>query len=128
MAFLQAQAIGNLGKDPEMNYTPSGVAVTKFSIAINQKQGDKETTTWLNCTAWRQAAETLNTHLHKGDQIFVQGPLTIREYTTKDGRKGTSVEITVDKFSFLGGKKATSEPGAGDTVDPLGDLDNEHPF
>ncbi len=51
MAFLQLTAIGNVGREPEMSYTPNGIAVTKFSLAINTKQGDKEVTTWLNCVA-----------------------------------------------------------------------------
>jgi single-strand DNA-binding protein len=53
MSLAQIILIGNTGRDPEMSYTPNGVAVTKFSLAVSRKQADKEITTWYNCSAWR---------------------------------------------------------------------------
>lgn len=122
----QVQLIGNVGKDPEMTYTPNGVAVTKFSLAVNKKRGENEETTWFNIIAWRGLAETLNEHVEKGQQLFVQGELVIRAYTTKDGRAGTSVEVIVDKFSFVG-KKTSNGSNGHDTVDPLEELEKS-PF
>jgi len=113
-----------------MNYTPDGTAVTKFSIAVSRKVKDAEETTWYNCTAWRNLAEMLSKHLKKGQMVFVQGDLNVRQYTTKDGRNGVSQDVTIDKVQFAGGKKEesstnTSKSDAFD--DSLGDLE-DHPF
>jgi single-strand DNA-binding protein len=135
MSFAQVQLLGNTGRDPEMSYSPNGDAVTKFSIAVTRKTKEKEVTTWFNCIAFRNQAETINHYVHKGDMVFVQGTLDVRQYTTKDGRNGTALDVLVDKFAFAGGKKGT---GTGATItplhgdeglpdDPLGDLE-DHPF
>ena len=134
MSFTQVQLIGNVGKSPEMSYTPAGIAVTKFSLAVNKRkpggkeQGEQGDTTWYNITAFRGLAETLNQYVEKGSQLFIQGELDVRTYTTRDGKQGFSLDVIVDKFTFVGGKK-TSEPGtpASDDTDPLGDLE-DHPF
>jgi len=132
MSMAQIQLIGNLGRDPEMNYTPDGTAVCKFSIAVSKISGKgaekSETTTWYNVTAWRNLAEMLSTHLKKGQQVFVQGDLNVRQYTTKDGRDGTSLDVTVEKFQFVGKKEeSTATTQRSNTDDPLGDLE-DHPF
>jgi single-strand DNA-binding protein len=128
MSFAQIQLLGNCGRDPEMNYTPDGTAVCKFSIAVSRKVKGTEETTWYNCVAWRNLAEMLSTHLKKGNMVFVQGDLNARQYTTKDGRSGTSLDVTVDKFQFAGGKRdESSSTPATHNDDSLRDLD-EHPF
>ena len=129
MSFAQIQLLGNLGRDPEMNYTQDGTAVTKFSIAVSRKVKGTEETTWYNCTAWRNLAEMLSTHLKKGQMVFVQGDLNVRQYTTKDGRNGISLDVTVDKFQFAGGKKeeSTTTADSSSIDDPLGDIE-DHPF
>ena len=87
-----------------------------------------ETTTWYNVTAWRNLAEMLSTHLKKGQQVFVQGDLNVRQYTTKDGKNGTSLDVTVEKFQFVGKKEESTAPAeSSSNSDPLGDLD-DHPF
>src|SRR3989441_12491514 len=122
MSFAQIQLLGNTGRDPEMNYTPDGIAVTKFSIAVSRRIKDAEETNWYNCTAWRNLAEMLSKHLRKGQMVFVQGDLHVRQYTTKDGRNGTSLDVTVDKFQFAGGKKEeTTATAATSNDDPLGE-------
>lgn len=126
MSFSQIQVLGNVGRDPEMNYTPDGTAVTKFSVAVSKKVREQEVTTWYNCTAWRNLAEMLSKHLGKGQMVFVQGDLNVRQYTTKDGRSGTALEITVDKFQFAGGAKKEAASGEFDHQ-PLGELE-DHPF
>lgn len=125
--FSQIQIIGNLGKDPEMNYTPTGMAVTKFSLAVNKKKGGKDVTTWYNIAAFNKTAETLNTHCQKGMQLFIQGELDVRPYTTKEGKQNVSLDVVVDKFSFVGGSKREGGSHQGEDVDPLGDLE-DHPF
>ena len=125
MSFSQVQLLGNVGRTPEMSYTQDGVAVTKFSLAVSRKRGDKEETAWYNCTAWRGLAETINSHVEKGAMLFVQGDLGARLYTTRDGKSGMSLDVTVDKFAFAGNKKA--EPATETGVHDLEELD-ESPF
>jgi single-strand DNA-binding protein len=91
-----------------MNYTPDGTAVCKFSIAVSKKVKGNEETTWYNCIAWRNLAEMLSTHLKKGQMVFVQGDLQVRQYTTRDGKNGVSLDVTVDKFQFAGGRRDES--------------------
>jgi single-strand DNA-binding protein len=132
MSMAQIQLLGNLGRDPEMNYTPDGTAVCKFSIAVSKVTGKgtdrSETTTWYNVTAWRNLAEMLSTHLKKGQQVFVQGDLNVRPYTTKDGRNGTSLDVTVEKFQFIGKKEESTTTAESSSDDnSLGNLE-DHPF
>jgi single-strand DNA-binding protein len=124
MAMAYLALIGNLGRDPEMSYTSTGIAVTKFSLAVSQKRGEKEETAWYNCVAWRGLAETLNQHLRKGQQVYVAGEFFPRSYTTKDGRSGMVLEITVEKFQFLGGKPKETAAVDIPPSDDLGELDN----
>jgi single-strand DNA-binding protein len=131
--------IGNLGRDPEMNYTPSGVAVTKFSLAVTRvtktSTGEKQNETeWFNIVAWRQLAETCSTYLHKGSKVYIEGRLTQRKYTDREGAQRTSVEVTANEMEMLTPKSAQGGSGSdflagGNTTDddPLGDID-EHPF
>ena len=122
MGMAQIQLIGNVGKDPDMSYTPQGAALTKFSLAVTKKQGDKEVTTWYNCVAWRTLAETLNSHVKKGQQLFVQGDFSPREYTTRENQQRTSLDVTVEKFQFIGAKTASNGATTGN------DQGEEHPF
>jgi len=130
--------IGNLGKDPEMNYTPSGIALTKFSLAVNRvtraATGEKqEETEWFNIIAWRQLAETCNTYLHKGSKVYIEGRLTQRKYTDKNGIDRWMVEVVANEMEMLTPKSAQGSSsdqflaGNADETDPLGDLE-DHPF
>src|SRR6266581_5987744 len=111
--------IGNLGKDPEMNYTPSGIALTKFSLAVNRvtktATGEKEKETeWFNIVAWRQLAETCNTYLHKGDKVFIEGRLTQRKYTDREGIDRTTLEVIASAVEFLSTKHTPASAEGGD--------------
>jgi single-strand DNA-binding protein len=129
--------IGNLGRDPEMSYTPSGVAVTKFSIAVNRvsksQSGERqEETDWFNIVAWRQLAETCNTYLRKGNKVYVEGRLSQRKYTDKSNVERTALEVVLNEMEMLTPKE-TRQSNSGfvggniDENDALGDLD-DHPF
>jgi single-strand DNA-binding protein len=104
---------GNLGRDPEMRYTPSGQAVTNFSVATNRQytasdgQLVKETT-WFRISAWGRLAETCNQYLRRGSKVLVEGRLNAdpqsggpRVYTRQDGSTGASFEITAETVRFL---------------------------
>jgi single-strand DNA-binding protein len=99
--------IGNLGRDPEMSYTPSGKAVTKFSLAVNRRMRDRDTgerreeTQWFNIVAWDQLAETCNQYLHKGSKVYIEGRMTSRKYTNKDGVEMTAWEVVATEMQML---------------------------
>jgi single-strand DNA-binding protein len=126
LSFAQLQLLGNVGRDPELSFTPDGIPVTKFGVAVSRKTKSGEETTWYNCTAWRSLGEMIHTHLKKGQMVFVQGELNVRQYTTKDGKNGTALDVTVDKFQFAGGKSQESA-SASNTHDDLVGLE-DHPF
>lgn len=127
--------IGNLGRDPEMSYTPSGVAITKFSLAINRvtktSAGERQTETdWYNITAWRQQAETCNTYLRKGNKVYVEGRLAQRKYVDRNNVERVAIEVTATDVEFLTPKDSQGQGSSGfvgGNVDDLGDLE-DHPF
>ncbi len=116
--------IGNLGRDPELNYTPSGTAMTKFSVADSRRWRDKqsgeqrEETTWFNVVAWDQLAETCNQYLHKGSKVFIEGRMTSRKYTDKDGNERTAWDVRALEMQMLDpkGQGASSGGGYGDDM------------
>src|SRR5438105_13362975 len=98
--------IGNLGKDPEMNYTPSGMAITKFSLAVNRYKksstGERqEETDWFNIVTMDKRAESCNQYLHKGSKVYVEGRLTQRNYTEKNGIQRRMAQVTVKHIETL---------------------------
>lgn len=104
--FCKAMIIGNLGKDPEMRYTPGGKPVTTFSVAVNRRSTSpdgeqREETDWFRVTAWNKLAETCNEFLSKGRRVFVEGRLQIRNWEGQDGQKRTSVEIVATDMVLL---------------------------
>ena len=118
--------IGNLGKDPEMKYTPNGQAVTSFSIASNRKYKtaggeQKEETEWFNVSAWGKLGETCNQYLTKGSQVYVEGRLSSRSYES-NGQTRFSMEINLTDVQFLGNKDREPVP-AGIAVDEPDGLD-----
>ena len=130
--------IGHLGKDPEMNYTPSGMAITKFSLAVNRYKksntGERqEETDWFNIVAMDKRAEICNTYLHKGSKVYIEGRLSQRKYTDKNGIDRWMVEVIVNDMEMLtpksaqGGSSDQFLAGNTDDTDPLGDLE-DHPF
>ena len=119
--------IGNLGRDPEMSYTPSGKAITKFTVAVNRRSRDRDTgerreeTQWFNIVAWDQLAETCTQYLHKGSKVYLEGRMTSRKYTNKDGVEVTAWEVVLSEMQMLDPKTADGgqgqRAGAGDTSD-----------
>ncbi|MBA4607526.1 MULTISPECIES: single-stranded DNA-binding protein [Aeromicrobium] len=96
--------VGNLTRDPELRFTPSGAAVADFTVASTARTFDRQTNEWkdgdtlfIRCSAWRQLAENVAGSLTKGTRVIVTGALKVREYERQDGGRGTSVEMTVDE-------------------------------
>lgn len=101
--------IGRLGRDPELQVTGDGTPVTKFSLAVSRtfKTGGgerKEETEWFNIVTWRQLAETCERYLHKGSLVYIEGRLTQRKYTDKEGIGRTSVEVIANEMKMLSPK------------------------
>ncbi|MGA8840130.1 MAG: single-stranded DNA-binding protein [Candidatus Aquilonibacter sp.] len=103
--------VGNLTRDPEIRYTQSGKAVTKFTLAVNNPR-NKEETTFVDIVAWDRLGETCNTYLKKGSNTLIEGRLVIRSYDDKDGNKRKATEVVIDNMQMLG-----SRPGGADGGD-----------
>jgi single-strand DNA-binding protein len=122
--------VGNLGKDPEVRYTPSGQAVANFSIAVSEnwtdKQGQKqERTEWVRIVVWGKAAENCGEYLSKGRQVFIEGRLQTREYTDKEGVKKYSTEVVANPvggviFLSSGDRGGRGSKGGGAPSDDFG--------
>ena len=125
----KAMLIGNLGKDPEFAITMEGISVSRFSLAVNRfsKKGDEriKETEWFNIVAWRQLAEICEKYLHKGSKVYIEGRVTQRKYTDKNGLERMSVDVTITDMEMLTPKSASSGSesysavGVGDSNDPF---------
>jgi single-strand DNA-binding protein len=115
----RAMLIGNLGRDPELRYTPAGVAVASFTIATNESWKDQdgnlqERTEWHNIVAWRKLAEICGEYLKKGKKIYVEGKIQTRSYDDKNtGAKRYITEIVADNIIMLDGRGGASGEGSG---------------
>jgi len=139
MSFQTIIIVGRLGRDPEMRYTPTGQAVTSFSIATDRRWTDssgvkQKETSWFRISVWGKMAESCNQYLKKGSQVIVEGRLNVdpktggpRIFTRQDGTTGTSFEVTANNVRFLSSKAET----AGESTEATGDADvneDEIPF
>ncbi len=118
MAFSKVMIIGNLGRDPEMRYTPNGRQVTEFSVAVTHRGRDAASgewadlgTDWFRVTVWGDRAERAAEEFRKGNRVFVEGRFRTREYDAKDGTKRTSLEITADNVIALERKSRDDDGG-----------------
>ena len=117
--------VGNVGRDPEMRYTPSGQAVTSFSVATNRQytNNNGETvkeTIWFRVSAWGKTGETCNQYLKKGSKVLVEGRLTAdpatggpRIWQAQDGSSRTSFEVSAQTVRFLSSRSETDSSGSG---------------
>ena len=110
--MIKIIVIGNLGRDPEMRYTPSGQNVTSFSIASSRKYTtggeQREETDWFDVTAWGRLADTCNQFLTKGQQVYLEGRLHLESYEGRDGQTRWTNRITLTDMQLLRG---ASGPG-----------------
>ena len=124
--FQQIILVGNLGSDPEMRYTPSGVPVTTFSLAVNrrwtgQDGQQQEKTTWFRVSAWRRDAEVASQYLSKGRQVLVVGEIEeARAFMGYDGNPRASLEVTARTIRFIGGRGDNAAAGGGFGQEPIG--------
>jgi single-strand DNA-binding protein len=112
MSYNKIILIGNLGRDPELSYTPQGTAVCKFSVATNERRRDKsgeqqDITTWFRVSAWGKQGENVSRYLTKGRKVYVEGRLHVEEWTDRDGKPRQSLEVNASEVQFIDG------PGGG---------------
>jgi single-strand DNA-binding protein len=117
MSLNKVMLIGNLGKDPELRFTPSGRAVAKFSLATSEQwttpEGQRQDRTeWHNIVVWGKQAETCGQYLSKGRQVYIEGSIRSRQYDDKEGQKRWITEVVAQRVQFLGGGRGDGA-GAG---------------
>jgi len=98
--------IGNVGRDPEMRYTPSGAAVTSFSVAVSRRwttpdNQQRDETEWFNVVAWDKLAETCNQLITKGRKVYIEGRLQTRSWEGQDGQKRYRTEVVASQVTLL---------------------------
>jgi single-strand DNA-binding protein len=158
MSFNKITIVGNLGRDPELRYTPQGIAVCSFSVATNERRKDKagemqDITTWFRITLWRQQAENAAKYLTKGSPIYIEGRLKVEEWTDKDGNTRYTLDVQATDMQFIGSRsgggddssygapdqhdfappessRATAAPSSGGASSgpPMGAADDDIPF
>ena len=145
MSFNKLILVGNLGRDPELRYTPQGTPVCSFTLATNEKRKDRagetqDVTTWFRVTLWGRQAETASQYLSKGRPVYVEGRLRVEEWTDKDGKQRHTLEVHATDMQFIGGRgdeaggqnarTETSTPRRGAESNPGGEdiSDDDIPF
>ena len=132
MSFNKIIIVGNLGRDPELRYTPQGTPVCSFTLATNERRKDKagemqDQTTWFRVTLWGRQAETASQYLTKGRPVYIEGRLRVEEWTDRDGKPRHTLEVHATDMQFIGSggggggrteeshaeRPATSEPPTG---------------
>ena len=117
MSFNKIILVGNLGRDPELRYTPQGTPVCSFSLATNERRRDRTTgenndiTTWFRVTLWGRQAETASQYLTRGRPVYIEGRLRVEEWTDRDGKQRHTLEVHATDMQFIGGG-ARSDEGA----------------
>jgi single-strand DNA-binding protein len=116
--------IGNVGKDPELQVTSDGTPFTRFSLAVNRSyksaSGEKvEETEWFNVVAWRQLAEICERYLHKGSKVYIEGRLSQRKYTDREGIQRSAVDVIATDMEMLSPKPASGSVLEGENHDPF---------
>jgi len=127
-SFNKVMLMGNLTRDPEMRYIPSGQAVTTFSIAVNRvynsQSGErKEEVSFIRIVTWGRHAETCNEYLKKGSSVFVEGRLQSRSWEAQDGSKRSTMEVVAQSVQFL--SRAPRSGGAPSGGSPEGAKEHE---
>ena len=143
MSFNKVILVGNLGRDPELRYTPQGTPVCSFSMATNERRKDKagemqDQTTWFKVTLWGRQAETASQYLTKGKSVYIEGRLRVEEWTDRDGKPRHTLEVNATDMQFIGGGRGEGEPpmeraaaaggGATEHSEPADVADDDIPF
>jgi single-strand DNA-binding protein len=125
--------MGNLTRDPELKYTPAGVAICAFGMAINRtwKGGDgekKEEVCYVDISMWGRRGEVINEYFKKGNPIFIEGRLQFQQWETKDGQKRNALRVVAESFEFISGTKGAVTSVDSSSSKPTDINDEEIPF
>lgn len=125
----QAVLMGRLTADPELKHTQSGIAVVRFTLAVDRsyaRQGEERQTDFIRITAWRNTAEFVSRYFRKGQLVAVQGPIQTGTYTDRDGNKRTSFDVVADQVHFAERKQSDAAPNVNpsDDFEELDDSDD----
>lgn len=117
MSFNRITIVGNLGRDPELRFTPQGTAVCNFTLATNEKKRDKtgdlqDVTTWFRVTLWNKLAENASKYLTKGSQVYIEGRLRVEEWTDRDGKNRFTLEVQATDMQFIGSRGTSDDSAA----------------
>lgn len=126
--YHQTIVIGHLGKDTETRYTTGGDPVSNFSVAVTEKWGDKEVTTWYRVNAWKKLSEIASKYLKKGDAVVVVGRMQVRQWEDKDGNKRESWELNADQIRLMGGGKKEEPTKQGRSDGGISEMNDDIPF
>jgi single-strand DNA-binding protein len=116
--------MGNLTRDPELRYLPSGAAVANFGIAVNRVYNDrqsgerKEDVCFVDITAWSRQAEVCNEYLRKGNPVFLEGRLNFNSWETDDGQRRSKLDVVAERVQLVGGRQDGDGGGAYDQAAP----------
>jgi single-strand DNA-binding protein len=118
MSFNKVILVGNLGRDPELRYTPQGTPVCSFSMATNERRKDKngemqDQTTWFKVTLWNRQAETAAQYLTKGRPVYIEGRLRVEEWTDREGKPRHTLEVHATDMQFIGSRQDSEGGGGG---------------
>jgi single-strand DNA-binding protein len=107
MSFAKIMMIGNLGRDPELRYTPQGTPVCDLSIAVSRRiksenEIENEHTTWYRVTCWRRLAEIAAQYLTKGSPVYVEGTLSVDEWVDREGKVRFTLKVDANELHLLG--------------------------
>ena len=124
--YQEITIVGNVGQNPELRYTPAGIAVLNFSVAVSKVTGSgetrKEKTLWFRVAVWRERAETLKEWIKKGHKVLVVGEIDVNLFQKNDGTTAVSIELNADKVKLLTSKAEAEALAAGRP-----DSDDEQP-
>jgi single-strand DNA-binding protein len=106
MSFNKIIVVGNLGRDPELRYTPQGNAVCNFSMATNEKRRGRDgemqdVTTWFRITLWGKQAENASKYLTKGSPVYIEGRLRVEEWSDRDGKNRYTLDVHATDMQFI---------------------------
>ncbi len=118
MSFNKIILVGNLGRDPELRYTPQGTPVCSFTVATNEKRKDRagemqDFTTWFRVTLWGRQAETASQYLTKGRPVYIEGRIRLEEWTDRDNKQRYTLEVHATDMQFIGQGARADESSAG---------------
>lgn len=128
MSFNTITVVGNLGRDPELRYTPQGDAVCSFTIATNDKKKDasgqyQEIVHWFKITLWGKRAEAAAKYLQKGKPVYIRGRLGVEEWTDRENQNRYSLTVNADDMQFIGGTNNSDGRSEYDQSRPAGGYD-----